>query len=67
MLYEVITFETVGSEQKQRKAQLGISLADVGGCSCSQIIDHFGAGAGHRRFGCSLGLMRQALEWAEAQ
>jgi predicted extracellular nuclease len=33
---------------------------DTRGCSCAQIIDRTGAGEGHRKFGCSNGLM---LDW----
>lgn len=33
------------------------SLKDTGGCSCEQIIDARGLGKGHRKFGCSIGVM----------
>ena len=31
---------------------------ETGGCSCTQIVDALGLGQGHRKFGCSLGVMR---------
>ena len=34
------------------------TLQDTGGCSCAQIVDARGLGQGHRKFGCSLGVMR---------
>lgn len=33
------------------------SLEDTAGCSCEQIIDAFGLGAGHMKHGCSIGVM----------
>lgn len=40
------------------------TLEDTAGCTCEQIIDARGLGEGHRRFGCSVGVMD---EWvAEA-
>ncbi len=38
------------------------STANTAGCSCAQIIDARGLGAGHTKFGCSLGVMRQWVE-----
>lgn len=35
----------------------GITVDDTRGCSCDQIIDELGLGNGHRKFGCSLGVM----------
>ncbi|MCH9649260.1 MAG: hypothetical protein K0U98_13555 [Deltaproteobacteria bacterium] len=34
------------------------SLLQTGGCSCEQIIEQRGLGQGHRKFGCSTGVMR---------
>jgi len=36
-----------------------LTTADTAGCSCEQIIDALGLGNGHRKFGCSLGAMRE--------
>ena len=33
------------------------STVDTAGCSCSQIIDALGLGNGHRKFGCSIGVL----------
>ena len=33
-------------------------LGDTAGCSCEQIIDAQGLGNGHRKFGCSIGAMK---------
>jgi len=38
---------------------VGFALGDTGGCSCEQIIEVMGLGAGHEKFGCSIGAMRQ--------
>jgi hypothetical protein len=35
----------------------GITVEHTRGCSCEQIIDELGLGNGHRKFGCSLGVM----------
>ncbi len=35
----------------------GITVEDTRGCSCEQIIDELGLGNGHKKFGCSLGVM----------
>ncbi len=37
-------------------------IFDTAGCSCEQIIEEQELGNGHRKFGCSLGEMR---EWVE--
>jgi hypothetical protein len=34
-----------------------ITVEDTAGCSCDQIIAELGLGAGHRKFGCNLGVM----------
>ena len=39
------------------------TIEDTGGCSCEQIIDALGLGNGHRKFGCSVGVMR---DWVDA-
>lgn len=39
------------------------ATTDTAGCSCEQIIARTGAGEGHAKFGCSIGLMR---DWIEA-
>jgi hypothetical protein len=33
------------------------SISDTGGCSCEQIIEEMGLGAGHTKFGCSISAM----------
>ena len=38
------------------------TIFDTAGCSCEQIIDLMGLGAGHSRFGCSLGAMRTFIK-----
>ena len=38
------------------------TIFDTDGCSCEQIIDLMGLGAGHSRFGCSLGAMRTFIK-----
>jgi hypothetical protein len=35
------------------------TLADTAGCSCEQIIGALGLGHGHKKFGCSTGVMRR--------
>ncbi len=35
------------------------TTTDTAGCSCEQIIDALGLGEGHRKFGCSVGVMRE--------
>ena len=39
----------------------GFTLTDTAGCSCEQIVDALGLGHGHKKFGCSSGVMRQWL------
>ena len=41
-------------------ADTEFSLTDTRGCSCEQIIETMGLGEGHRKYGCSRGIM---LEW----
>jgi len=38
--------------------EAAFTVQDTGGCSCTQIVDALGLGEGHRKFGCSLGVMR---------
>lgn len=38
------------------------STADTAGCSCAQIIEAQGLGAGHRKSGCSLGALRDWIQ-----
>jgi len=35
---------------------------DTTGCPCEQIIDAWGLGKGHTKFGCSLGIMRNWID-----
>ncbi|UQA57269.1 choice-of-anchor L domain-containing protein [Polyangium aurulentum] len=37
--------------------QRSYTIADTGGCSCSQIIDNLALGNGHEKFGCSISAM----------
>ena len=37
----------------------GYTTSDTAGCSCEQIIDAQGLGKGHRKFGCSNGVMKK--------
>ena len=37
--------------------QRSYTIADTTGCSCTQIIDELGLGAGHIKFGCSISAM----------
>jgi len=39
------------------------TTSDTAGCSCEQIIQELGLGAGHEKFGCSLGAMKN---WVNA-
>ncbi len=41
-----------------RAPSLQFSTQDTAGCSCEQIIENLGLGNGHRKFGCSIGAMR---------
>ena len=45
-------FETVGET-----AHPSYTIEDTRGCSCEQIIDKLRLGKGHRKFGCSRGVM----------
>lgn len=45
-----------------RGPQVEFTLADTGGCSCSQIIEALGIGEGHAKHGCSLGIMRRWVD-----
>lgn len=42
-----------------------IRTEDTGGCSCEQIIEAMELGAGHRKHGCSLGVMREWIAGLE--
>ncbi len=46
-------FDTSGNNPTDRS----FSMQDTAGCSCAQIIDACGYGLGHRKFGCSNGVM----------
>lgn len=48
-------FDTVKSCGKGPKRSY--TIADTGGCSCEQIIEAMNLGNGHRKFGCSIGVM----------
>ena len=56
------TFDT--KAPRGRGPQETFTTTDTGGCSCEQIIDALDLGAGHTRFGCSLGVMRDWVEMA---
>jgi predicted extracellular nuclease len=49
-------FDTAGKDQRS------FTLSDTAGCSCEQIIERSDLGAGHARFGCSVGVME---DWVE--
>jgi hypothetical protein len=40
----------------------GYTLQDTHGCSCEQIIDVCGAGEGHAKHGCSVGIIEMAID-----
>lgn len=44
---------------KGKGPERSYTLEDTAGCSCSQIIDALGLGQGHRKHGCSIGVMDQ--------
>lgn len=46
-------FETSGKNASRRS----YTMAETGGCSCAQIIEACGYGAGHAEFGCSISVM----------
>eukprot|EP01083_Nonionella_stella_P008048 23190_1 len=48
------------------KPTVSFSLKDTKGCSCEHIIDVFGLGFGHRKFGCSIGVMKCYTEWVNS-
>jgi hypothetical protein len=47
---------------KGRGPTRSYTIADTGGCSCSQIIAALGLGKGHAKFGCSISAMDDWLE-----
>lgn len=49
-------FDTTPSKGKGSKNSY--DLGDTAGCSCEQIIEAQGLGNGHRKFGCSIGAMK---------
>jgi hypothetical protein len=49
-------FDTAGTDK------VSFTLIDTAGCSCEQIIERTGLGAGHAKFGCSVGVMK---DWVE--
>ena len=49
-------FDTVSS--KGKGPGNSYDLGDTAGCSCEQIIEAQGLGNGHRKFGCSIGAMK---------
>jgi uncharacterized repeat protein (TIGR01451 family) len=48
-----LIFDSVGNGNR-----FEFTTWDTAGCSCEQIIDAWGLGKGHTKFGCSLGIMR---------
>jgi predicted extracellular nuclease len=52
-----LVFDTKGQRLES------ITTTDTAGCSCEQIIDATGAGRGHEKFGCSIGLLREWIEY----
>jgi len=45
--------------------QRSFTMEDTAGCNCAQIIDALDLGAGHRKFGCSIGAMKEWLDLVE--
>ncbi|MGB0513904.1 MAG: hypothetical protein ACPGJE_03585, partial [Wenzhouxiangellaceae bacterium] len=41
---------------------VSFTIEDTAGCSCEQIIEAQGLGNGHRKFGCSIGAMRDWID-----
>jgi uncharacterized repeat protein (TIGR01451 family) len=54
---EDLVFDSVGNGERFR-----FTTTDTAGCSCEQIIDAWGLGKGHTKFGCSLGIMRNWID-----
>jgi hypothetical protein len=52
---------TQGYPQAGRKYT--VTIQDTRGCTCSQIADEVGLGAGHYKFGCSTG---EVLDWIDS-
>ncbi len=50
------------SDSDGGSGQVFFTTKDTAGCSCEQIIEQLGLGNGHRKFGCSLGAMR---DWVD--
>lgn len=54
-----LVFDSVGNGNR-----FEFTTEDTAGCSCEQIIDALHLGAGHSKFGCSLGAMRRWIMMA---
>jgi len=54
-------FDTKSS--RGRGPQVTFDIFDTAGCSCEQIIDKQELGNGHTKYGCSLGEMKEWLDW----
>jgi hypothetical protein len=53
------SFDTTAPYGGGRGPMRAFSITDTAGCSCDQIISESGLGAGHTKFGCSIGAMEQ--------
>jgi predicted extracellular nuclease len=53
-------FDTL--KPKGRGPQVTFAIEDTAGCSCEQIVDALGLGKGHKKYGCSIGVMRTWVE-----
>lgn len=45
-----------------RGPQASFTIEDTAGCSCEQIIAQLGLGAGHTKYGCSIGVMERWVD-----
>lgn len=60
-------FETTPPPGGGHGPRLSFTLEHTGGCSCTQIIEELGLGKGHRKFGCSNGVMREWVAFVASQ
>jgi hypothetical protein len=58
---EDVVFDTTPPPGGGCGPEFEVTVEDIRGCSCEQIIEAMGLGRGHTKFGCSTGVM---LQWS---
>jgi len=55
-------FDTTSARGGGGGGARSFTVGDTAGCSCEQIIDEMSLGEGHRKFGCSIGVMESWID-----